>query len=127
MKIMLFGVLLVFGVAAHAQTAIPLDGTKLFSQYCASCHGSKATGDGPMATILKTRPANLTLIARRNHGTFPLDLVQTIIAGEKMSGLVHGSREMPIWGPIFSQDISDRDYGKLRVYNVAKYVESLQK
>jgi hypothetical protein len=41
--------------------------------------------------------------------------------------LSHGTREMPVWGPIFSQDISDRDYGKLRLYNVAKYLEELQK
>ena len=80
-----------------------------------------------MAPALKMKVPDLTLIAKRNRGEFPLDRVQTVIAGEKQTGLSHGSREMPVWGPIFSQDISDRDYGKMRIYNVAKYLEGLQK
>ena len=107
--------------------ALPLDGAKLYTQYCASCHGVNATGGGPAAAALKKKPADLTLIAKRNRGVFPLQQVQAEIDGEKPTGLSHGTREMPIWGPIFSSDISDRDYGKLRVYNVAKYLESLQK
>jgi len=113
---------------ARAQTmTLPLDGAKLFTQYCAACHGPKAAGGGPMDAALKTKVPDLTLIARRIGGTFPVDLVQAVIAGEKPAGLSHGTREMPVWGPIFSSDISDRDYGKLRVYNVAKYLEGLQK
>ena len=80
-----------------------------------------------MAAALKSKIPDLTLIAKRNGGEFPLDRVQAVIAGDKPPGLAHGTREMPIWGPIFSQDISDRDYGKLRVYNVATYLKSLQK
>ena len=80
-----------------------------------------------MAAALKVKVPDLTLISRRNRGEFPMDRVQTVIAGEKLTGLSHGAREMPVWGPVFSQDISDRDYGKLRVYNVAKYLEGLQR
>ncbi len=112
----------------RAQTpTLPLDGAKLFSQYCASCHGARAGGEGPMSAALKAKAPDLTLISRRNGGTFPLEKVQAVIAGEKSAGLSHGTREMPVWGPVFSQDISDRDYGKLRIYNVAKYLEELQK
>lgn len=124
----LLAVLLSGAVAAQAQiTTLPLDGAKLFSQYCASCHGARAVGDGPMASVLKSRPADLTLISKRNGGVFPLDKVQEVIGGEKPAGLSHGTRAMPVWGPVFSQDISDRDYGKLRLYNVAKFLESIQK
>ena len=124
----LIAILLGAGVTSRAQTmALPLDGAKLYTQYCASCHGVNATGGGPAAAALKKKPADLTLIAKRNRGVFPLQQVQAEIDGEKPTGLSHGTREMPIWGPIFSSDISDRDYGKLRVYNVAKYLESLQK
>jgi mono/diheme cytochrome c family protein len=126
--IALVAILLAAATTARAQIMVlPLDGAKLFVQYCAACHGLKATGDGPVAPALRTKVPDLTLIAKRNGGVFPLDQVQTIIAGEKSAGLSHGTREMPIWGPIFSLDISDRDYGKLRVYNVAKYLEGLQK
>jgi mono/diheme cytochrome c family protein len=121
-------ILLGSATALQAQTmTLPLDGAKLFSQYCAACHGPKATGNGPMVAALKTKVPDLTLIAKRNGGTFPEDQVQAVIAGEKPIGLSHGTREMPLWGPLFSADISDRDYGKLRVYNVTKYLESLQK
>lgn len=124
----LIAVLLGAAAAASAQTtALPLDGARLFGEYCAACHGARANGDGPMVAALKTKVPDLTLIAKRNGGTFPLDQVQAVIAGEKSAGLSHGTREMPVWGPIFSSDISDRDYGKLRVYNVAKYLEVLQK
>ncbi len=120
--------LVIAAVKARAQvTSLPLDGAKLFTQYCASCHGVRATGDGPMSRELKTKAADLTLIAKRNGDQFPLERVQAVIAGENLIGLSHGTREMPVWGPVFSQDISDRDYGKLRVYNVAKYLEGLQK
>jgi len=124
----LIAIVLGSAAAACAQTMVlPLEGAKLFSQYCTACHGSQAAGNGPMIAALRTKVPDLTLIAKRNGGTFPLDQVQAVISGEKAAGLAHGTRDMPVWGPIFSADISDRDYGKLRVYNVAKYLESLQK
>lgn len=110
------------------QQVIPsLDGPTLFITYCAVCHGQAADGHGPMAAILKTTVPDLTKIGRRNGGVFPLDRVQNIIAGTESSGLGHGTRQMPVWGPLFSQITSDRDYGKVRLYNVAKYLESIQK
>lgn len=124
----LIGILLGTAVAVRAQTiSLPIDGARIYGQYCASCHGVKATGDGPTAAVLKAVVPDLTSIAKRNGGVFPLDRVQATIAGEKPAGLSHGSREMPLWGPIFSSDLSDRDYGKLRLFNVAKYLESLQR
>lgn len=110
------------------QHVIPaLDGPTLFMTYCAVCHGARADGRGPMAPILKSAVPDLTKIAERNGGVFPLARVQKIIAGTEPSGLGHGTREMPVWGPLFSQITSDRDYGKVRLYNLAKYLESIQK
>ena len=34
------------------------NGAKLYAQYCASCHGAKGHGDGPVAATLNPRPAN---------------------------------------------------------------------
>jgi mono/diheme cytochrome c family protein len=110
------------------QHVIPaLDGPTLFMTYCAVCHGRAAGGHGPMAPILKTAVPDLTKIAKRNGGVFPLKRVENIIAGTESSGLGHGTRQMPVWGPLFSQITSDRDYGKVRLYNLAKYLESIQK
>jgi len=38
----------------------------------------------------------------------------------------HGSREMPIWGPIFHQIEEDIDRGHVRMENLVKYLESIQ-
>jgi hypothetical protein len=102
-----------------------LDGGELFRSYCATCHGVTGKGDGPVAAALEAKLSDLTTIARRNGGTFPTRRVRTIIAGDDLI-IAHGTREMPIWGPIFHQVEWDRDFGNVRLDNVTKYVESIQ-
>lgn len=116
------------GYLPDSEHVIPsLDGPTLFVSYCAVCHGKAADGRGPMASILKTHVPDLTLIARRNGGVFPFTSVAKRIDGTQSVGLGHGTSEMPIWGPLFSQVTTDRDFGKVRVYNLTKYLQSLQK
>jgi mono/diheme cytochrome c family protein len=103
-----------------------IQGPNLYKAYCAVCHGANAKGDGPMAASLKTAPSDLTRISARNGGMFPLAKVRRIIAGEDPLAAGHGTRQMPIWGPIFSQVAWDQDLGRVRVDNLAKYLESLQ-
>jgi hypothetical protein len=52
--------------------------------------------------------------------------IQRVISGEEPLAAGHGTREMPVWGPVFSQIAWDQDLGRLRVYNLAKYVEGMQ-
>jgi len=102
-----------------------LQGPDLFRYYCASCHGVDGKGDGPVTPALNTKLQDLTTIAQRNGGMFPLQRIEKIISGdEEMQA--HGSREMPVWGPIFHQVEEDRDFGYVRLHNVAKYIESIQ-
>lgn len=103
-----------------------IEGSDLYKTYCATCHGVDGKGGGPMAQALKARVPDLTRIARRNHGRFPLERVERIISGEEDIMPAHGSREMPLWGPIFSQIVWDQDLGRVRIHNVAKYVEGMQ-
>ena len=103
-----------------------LEGRDMFRAYCAACHGTDAKGGGPAASSLKTKPPDLTRIAQRRGGNFPAQQVERIITGEETSPVAHGSREMPVWGPIFGQIQRDQDLGKVRVRNLAKYLESLQ-
>ena len=103
-----------------------LEGPALYQAYCAVCHGKDAKGDGPMSKSLKAKVPDLTTMAARNGGTFPLDKVEKIISGEDALPAGHGTREMPVWGPIFSQIAWDQDLGQVRLYNLAKYIESLQ-
>ena len=143
-KLMLvFAVLIVFACAATAQdqgqdqtkTTIqhvtvkptsPASGQEMYTSYCAVCHGTDGKGGGPAASALKTPPADLTMLSKNNGGKFPAMKVTSTLRGT--SDLpAHGSKEMPVWGPLFRR-ISDGHEGEVqqRVANLAHYVESLQ-
>jgi mono/diheme cytochrome c family protein len=104
-----------------------VDGASLYSAYCAVCHGPDARGGGPLAISLKTAPSDLTRIAARNSGMFPRTRVERIISGEEQVPGGHGSRAMPVWGPIFSQVAWDQDLGRVRIRNLADYLDHIQK
>jgi mono/diheme cytochrome c family protein len=103
------------------------DGPELFRAYCAVCHGSGGKGDGPAAKALKTPPADLTTIAKRHGGTFPIKTVEeTILADNDPPTVAHGTREMPLWGPIFRRAGGGRDVATMATANLLKHLESLQ-
>jgi mono/diheme cytochrome c family protein len=103
-----------------------IQGPALYSAYCAVCHGSDLKGGGPLAKSLRRTPADLTRIASRNKGDFPIARIERIIAGQEPLEAGHGTREMPVWGPIFSQIAWDQDLGRVRVNNVARYIQTMQ-
>lgn len=94
--------LLLFASAtACAQSQQDL-GKREFATRCAVCHGAEARGDGPLRPFLVVPPADLTLLARRNGGTFPTRDVTEIIDGRRLPRVgAHGPREMPVWGDVF--------------------------
>jgi mono/diheme cytochrome c family protein len=125
------------GIPSRAQTPPPkfseethlissLAGSDLYQAYCAVCHGKTAKGDGPMERHLRVAPPDLTRIAKRNGGSFPKQHIEQILSGEAELPTGHGTREMPLWGPIFSQIAWDQDLGRVRIDNVTKYLEQLQ-
>jgi len=101
-------------------------GVDLFNSYCAVCHGVDAKGDGPLATQLRAMPANLTVLAQNNKGQFPAARVRKMIAGDDEPGASHGTRVMPVWGPIFRGIVSDQVPADVRLDNLVKYLESIQ-
>jgi mono/diheme cytochrome c family protein len=119
--------LLVGGQAQDPRLIDSIQGPALFKAYCASCHGVDARGGGPMANSLKVAPADLTRISMRSGGTFPLARVSRIISGEEQMPSGHGTSDMPVWGPIFSRVEADRDLGRVRIDNLARYLKQLQK
>jgi len=102
-------------------------GRDLFEFYCASCHGRDGKGGGPGAAALKVPPPDLTTIARRNGGVFPRSRIEAFVTGdEDRLPPAHGSKEMPIWGPIFrALDPNDR-MNRVRIANIVEYIESIQ-
>ena len=95
---------LLAGSAASAQEPTLEMGRDLYMTFCVQCHGIDAKGDGPMAEILSIDTPDLTDLALRNDGIFPLDAVASQIDG-RAPLLAHGA-EMPIFGPFFTTDQS---------------------
>jgi len=109
----------------YEQLIRSVEGPDLFRAYCASCHGKDGKGNGPAAATLKATVPDLTIITVNNDGNFPVARIKRIIMGEGMIAS-HGSREMPVWGPIFHQVEEDVDRGNVRVENLVSYLESIQ-
>ena len=132
---LLFVLFVVFALLANAQPAVkkvPItptsaaSGQEMFKTYCAACHGLEGKGNGPAASALKKQPANLTELTQRNGGKFPESKVFNTIKGDSDMP-AHGSRDMPIWGSLFSS-ISRGNQGEvqMRISNLTDYVKSIQ-
>ena len=136
-RAVLFGVLILGVCAAEGQDkpavakgptprTIAASGKQTYMQYCASCHGIDARGEGPAAFVLKTPPPDLTTLAKRHDGKFPYEYVSDVLRfGTRI--LSHGSSDMPIWGPIFgSLDNYNEPAVRQRIKDLSDYLASLQ-
>jgi mono/diheme cytochrome c family protein len=105
----------------------PVDGPAIFQNYCAACHGIDGRGNGPVVGALKQKVPNLTRLSQANGGTFPEMHVKNMITfGTDSLIPAHGSKTMPIWGPIFHEIEYDRDLGHVRLENLTVYLKSIQ-
>ena len=100
-------------------------GEEMFNVYCAVCHGTGGKGDGSAASEFKIPPTNLTLLVLNNNGKFPEAYVAQVIENGPREAKAHGSKDMPVWGVLFSS-IGDPATVKLRIHNLSNYIESLQ-
>lgn len=119
--------------AARAQRQQPpplllesVDGGESFARYCASCHGRSGKGDGQVASVLRTKPADLTQLAKKNSGTYPRERVRALVSGYGNPLAAHGDSDMPVWGPIFHALDSSDNRVAVRIENIVDYVGQLQ-
>jgi mono/diheme cytochrome c family protein len=125
--------ILIFATWAIAKPVGAADvpsGKDLFLEHCAQCHGSDGTGNGPMASALNVKPADLTTLSKRANGKFDAPRIADIIRfGGDISG--HGTRAMPIWGSIFSKEghggKGGAAYSRRAVIELKTYLQSIQK
>lgn len=127
------GGLILLGLAACTATMpTPPVGRALYLDYCSTCHGDAGKGDGPLAGDWDKPPADLTGIARRNGGTFPLAQVMSKIDGYGRSGLK--GEAMPEMGQVFQdarQVMVDTGDGTVTpvpepLFELAEYLRSIQ-
>jgi mono/diheme cytochrome c family protein len=138
----------VASAAAVADEKVSESAKTDFASYCASCHGVDGKGNGPLAPTLKIAPSDLTVIAKKNNGHFPYTMIRKTIESTELGlARAHGPREMPVWGPVFSQEpegpvpgpVSGGGglYGvsavqcihlaaRARILNIVDYIESIQ-
>ncbi|OZB19479.1 MAG: hypothetical protein B7X55_03495 [Rhodobacterales bacterium 34-62-10] len=131
-----FGVAVVIALAggllvACAPEPMPSAGAQAYQDYCAICHGTRALGDGPVAPELDVPPPDLTLIASRNGGVFPLRAVADTVYG--YSGK-HEADLMPEFSPLLDGPdvaVPDGSGGEeimpVRLAEVVTYLQSLQR
>jgi mono/diheme cytochrome c family protein len=115
---------------ASAEEISHYNGQQLYARFCAACHGEKGEGDGDVAPFFKLTPPDLTRLAKRRGGQFPVEEVRSIIDGRTYKG-PHGTRNMPIWGMEFSYaDTGPPDKQKQvdsLIDRLVQYLRSIQK
>lgn len=104
-------------------------GEQNYQRFCAACHGEEGKGDGPVSSALVGGAIDLTLIAERNGGEFPRDMIRNAIDGRFRID-AHGGASMPVWGYEFyvtegAGNFSDKNVDVI-LDRLVDYLESIQ-
>jgi mono/diheme cytochrome c family protein len=121
---------LVLLLAAGSASLAADDTSKaMYLKYCGACHGPSGKGDGIAGTFMRTKPTDLTQIAKRNGGEFPFRRTLEIIDGRKTIR-AHGDPDMPVWGEVLDDrmagDLHRRAMVKGTLTLIVDYIESIQ-
>ena len=115
--------------AQQKQGAPPGRGS--YIRYCGACHGDDGKGNGPKASTLNEKPADLTQLAKNNKGTFPTGRVTRILDGSEVIA-AHGSAEKPVWGHVFGAaehaagGNPQQTVGRQRMQLILQFLEGVQ-
>jgi len=129
-------VLATINTAAVAQAQGMDFGKHEYLRSCAACHGTSGKGDGPVAKSLTKPPADLTKLTEGNRGVFPVSRVYDVIDG-RVQVAIHGTREMPVWGEVYTRDVRSRAprampeemidaMVRVRILGLIEYISTLQ-
>jgi mono/diheme cytochrome c family protein len=88
------------------------EGKKLYTNFCASCHGDTGKGDGPAGRALPARPADHTngAVMNQMNDKFIVDIIT------KGGSVVGKSSFMPAWGGSLNDN---------QIRDVVAYIRSL--
>jgi hypothetical protein len=106
-------------------------GRLLFKKNCIACHGRTGRGDGPASKGLATQPADLTKIAERRDGVWPILEIMSILDGYFEN--TNQREGMPIFENLLDNDMIESDTGNgltllvpSKLVEVVIYLETLQ-
>lgn len=107
-----------------------MSGMEMYEQLCSSCHGVSGRGDGPVSSLLKVAIPDLTRMAQRDGGEFPVEDVRRTIDG-RWDRRAHGARDMPVWGwqlydSSATNDIEERAQVNSMIGRLVDYLRSIQ-
>lgn len=99
---------------------------------CAACHGERGDGTGPISELMTVKVPDLTTIAARRDGEFPVQEIFMIVDGR--TGVRGHGYPMPLWGARFKAEVGDR-YGAYgaeevvrgRILSLVYYLHGIQK
>ncbi|MEW6291698.1 MAG: c-type cytochrome [Pseudomonadota bacterium] len=106
LKICVSVLMLLFGMTAFGAGKLDI-GKIEYEQSCANCHGMDGKGKGSIAQTFQLSVPDITTMAKRNGGVFPVSRVYDLIDGRE-EVKAHGTREMPIWGKYYSLGAAPR-------------------
>ena len=101
-----------------------------YESNCASCHGTSGKGDGVIKPYLSKNPSDITTLAKKNGGVFPINRVYEVIDG-RQDVKPHGTRDMPVWGRDYvakaTDDLVDSEmYVRHKILALIDYIYRLQ-
>ena len=76
-----FAAIVTMATTARARSQDADKGEVEFLLNCAGCHGTDGKGSGPLSAKLDSKPTDLTLLAKHNHGTFDAGAIYQKIDG----------------------------------------------
>ena len=131
-RLWLLTLILVAGTARAVSAQDQDVGQANFRISCASCHGAEGKGNGPVSGQLKVPPPDLTVLTKKNNGVFPVSHVYEIIDG-RQAVIAHGTRDMPIWGFLYSLEqhvqgaaIDPDPIVRMRILSIIDYLSRIQ-
>lgn len=105
-------------------------GYPAYRQYCASCHGVFADGQGPVNPVLEVPATDLTRLAARYGRPLPKPMLTEFVDGSRPV-IAHGSREMPVWGHRLFEGVPPNPAKQAgqrgTIQLILDYLESLQR
>lgn len=118
-------------LAACASDARPREGARIYTDFCASCHGTDGRGDASAAGARQPGPPDLTMLAANNGGVFPENRVMGQLVDYSMG---RSESHMPVFeelreGPAMMVDdgTGQRVAMPARLVELTAYLRDIQR